>query len=422
MPSAPRRTSSSLELPTLREIPSYLIDVGYRAIDAFLSLTLLGKVIVAAIAVAYAAFTIVCIRLGPHGLLEYLASFAGFFIESPFGPLLLILIITVLSFPPTFGYGTAITLCGVAYGSPTSGPSGSLSHGWLLASTGCMVGATTAFLVCRYVLVRHAERFAFVRRLREGREWKAMEKAVERKGWKMIVLIRFCPFPFVYSNLFFASLKPATVPMPFFLLATLATTPKLFLHVFVGAQTYEAIQAGRGGDAAGGTTGTSGLVRWLYIIGASALSAVTSWYIYRETKKVLDSFMDEDEEADGIQAREEARPSSTWPDADSAAAAAAHNGRYSLSSSRRRPSGDRPSGARGEDESWGWSDDEQEVGANATSDGGEAGSNGPAADRRSGIEEAYSDDDGGLTGDGKEAERQGLINGRSSAPSKSRLD
>lgn len=255
---------------------------------------------------------------------------------------------------------------------------------------------------------------------------KGFDDAVIENDWRLTTILsarykQFCPFPFVYSNLFFASLKPATVPMPFFLLATLATTPKLFLHVFVGAQTYEAIQAGRGGDAAGGTTGTSGMVRWLYIIGASALSAVTSWYIYRETKKVLDSFMDEDEEADGIQAREEARPSNTWPDAESAAAAA-HHGRYSLSSSRRRPSGDRPSGARGEDESWGWSDDEQEVGANATSEGGEAGSNGPAADRRSGIEEAYSDDDGGLAGDGKEAERQGLINGRSSAPSKSRLD
>lgn len=94
---------------------------------------------------------------------------------------------------------------------------------------------------------------------------------------------QLCPFPFVYSNLFFASLRPEVIPVPFFVLATFATTPKLFLHVFIGAQTFEAIQAGRdGGEAA---THPSGWFRLFYVVGASALGAATSWYIYHETKK-----------------------------------------------------------------------------------------------------------------------------------------
>ncbi|PWN27898.1 hypothetical protein BDZ90DRAFT_205265, partial [Jaminaea rosea] len=242
-----------------------------------------AKVVVGLIALVYAAFTLVIIRLGPHGLLEWLAQFSTFFAQSSLGPLILILLLILLSFPPTIGYGTVITLCGLSFGSPLAAPGNSLGYAWFIAASGCLLGSVTAFLVCRIALDTHGADWSWVRKVRQGKEWKAMEKAVERKGWKMILLIRLCPFPFVYSNLFFASLRPEVIPMPFFVLATLATTPKLFLHVFIGAQTFEAIQAGRdGGEAA---THTSGWFRLFYVVGASALGAATSWYIYHETKK-----------------------------------------------------------------------------------------------------------------------------------------
>ena len=44
----------------------------------------------------------------------------------------------------------------------------------------------------------------------------------------LVLLVRFCPFPFSYSNAFFASIE--TVSLVQFLLATLAITPK---RVFV---------------------------------------------------------------------------------------------------------------------------------------------------------------------------------------------
>lgn len=121
-----------------------------------------------------------------------------------------------------------------------------------------------------------------------------MEKAVQTRGYQMILLIRFCPFPFVYSNLFFASLQSGIVSYHKFLLATIATTPKLFLHVFIGAKTFQAIQAARGGQEDNTATSSHSWMSLAYIVFASLVGFVTSWYIYAETKKVLDEFLDEE--------------------------------------------------------------------------------------------------------------------------------
>lgn len=112
---------------------------------------------------------------------------------------------------------------------------------------------------------------------------------------------QFCPFPFVYSNLFFASLRPHIVPLPVFILATLLTTPKLALHVYIGGKAFDAIQAGRGA----GSAGHNGWISFIYIGLASLLGMATSWWIYRETRKTLDQFIEEAEEEEGLRNGEE---------------------------------------------------------------------------------------------------------------------
>ncbi|CAO1632979.1 unnamed protein product [Parajaminaea phylloscopi] len=354
MPRAGSR-AQSLQLPKLHELPQHLIALGQKALSAVGALGVKGKIICAIIVAAHLAVATALVRLGPHGVLEHLSQFSTFFAQSTFGPLILICIITLLSFPPTFGYGTSITLCGLAFGSPMASPGNSLFYAWFVAASGCLIGSLTAFLVCRHALHRPGNQWVWITRIREGREWKAMEKAVERQGWRMIILIRFCPFPFVYSNLFFASLRPSVVPVHFFVLATLATTPKLLLHVFVGAQTFEAIQAGRhpGGDS---PAGPSGWIKLLYIVAASGLGALTSWYIYHETKKSLESYVDEEEEEEALVAGEEGREHGSSQQARHAVEGRSNNG---LAPPRRRQSRD-PSPAAPDDqhESWGWSDDE----------------------------------------------------------------
>ncbi|PWN20593.1 hypothetical protein BCV69DRAFT_282802 [Microstroma glucosiphilum] len=294
--------SAHMRLPPLSQVPAHLTRLAYHALQVFRGLSLKAKAILFFFAVAYLALIVTVLRIGTHGILEYLSGFALYFSHSSFGPSLLILIITVLSFPPLVGYGTSITVCGLSFGSPESGEGHGLLLAWAIAAGGCLTGATASFLVGRWGLARYGDRFDWIREVRGGKEWRAMEKAVERKGWKMAILIRLCPFPFVYSNLFFSSLRPSSVSLPLFIFATLCTTPKLLIHVFVGSKAFEAIQSGKNGQAASKS--------WLSvasIIGASLLGAITSWYIYRETKKVLDSFVEEDEEEARMNAEEEGR-------------------------------------------------------------------------------------------------------------------
>lgn len=182
--------SAHMRLPPLSQLPAHLTRLAYHALQVFRGLSIKAKAILVFFAVAYLALIVVVLRIGTHGILEYLSGFALYFSHSSIGPSLLILIITVLSFPPLVGYGTSITMCGLSFGSPESGEGHGLLLAWAIAAGGCLMGATASFLVGRWGLARYGDRFDWVREVRGGKEWRAMEKAVERKGWKMAILIR----------------------------------------------------------------------------------------------------------------------------------------------------------------------------------------------------------------------------------------
>lgn len=148
------------------------------------------------------------------------------------------------------------------------------------------------------------------------------------------------------------------MPIHLFLLATLATTPKLLLHVFVGAQTFEAIQVGRVSGADGHSQSAEGWIKMVYIIGASSVGAVTSCYIYRETKKSLEAFSEgDDEEAELESGDQNRRHGTSLREAGRALAQAHHGNGFALP--RRQPSRE-PSPLVSDDqqENWRWSDEE----------------------------------------------------------------
>ena len=140
----PRRTSdrSRLRLPPPRDWPEHASRLYASSIEKFNSLSTLGKCSVGLIVLLQFAAIVTVIRLGTHGILEYLYDAALWFSTWPtLGPLLLISLISILSFPPLVGYGTSITLCGLAYGTELPDAHGhGLFFAWLLASTGCQIG------------------------------------------------------------------------------------------------------------------------------------------------------------------------------------------------------------------------------------------------------------------------------------------
>lgn len=165
-------------------------EIGRSLISQWVQLSLRAQVALAFLGVVYLVLIVSAIRLGSHGILEYLSGFALFFSHSSLGPPILVTIITICSFPPMVGYGTAITLCGLAFGSPLSGPGHGLGIAWLIASIGCVAGSLASFLGCRWALRNYANEWEWVKKVRRAREWRAMEKAVDSKGWKMIMLVR----------------------------------------------------------------------------------------------------------------------------------------------------------------------------------------------------------------------------------------
>ena len=67
--------------------------------------------------------------------------------------------------------------------------------GWSGLMLGCAVGATINFLISR-----HFARGFVTRKLGGNAKFRVIEKAIERGGWKIIVLLRFVPIPFGLAN------------------------------------------------------------------------------------------------------------------------------------------------------------------------------------------------------------------------------
>lgn len=133
----------------------------------------------------YSLLLIIAMIIGPETIFNYTAKVAVALSELSFGKPLILIIIIILSFPPTVGYGSAVGICGLAYGAGKH----SVWEGWLLASAGCIAGATISFFVLRHWM-RKWKDWDMIKGVRDDKRWKAMEMAVRQRGMFMVVLIR----------------------------------------------------------------------------------------------------------------------------------------------------------------------------------------------------------------------------------------
>ncbi|KAI5477199.1 SNARE associated Golgi protein [Pseudohyphozyma bogoriensis] len=81
--------------------------------------------------------------IGTERFFAMMAEWAEGLKEMELGWLLLYGLIILTSFPPLFGYGTTISMCGFAFG---------VRNGWLLACAGCLTGSALAFIVTRRLI------------------------------------------------------------------------------------------------------------------------------------------------------------------------------------------------------------------------------------------------------------------------------
>jgi magnesium-transporting ATPase (P-type) len=138
--------------------------------------------------------------LGPEKVFNYTAQLAIYIRTFSFPRTTLIFLVCIVSFPPLIGYGTLITLCGMAYGGTQKVQgqdgimvvSGSLVEAWCLAAGACMMGSLVSFLVLRSFLLTSSigRKLTRIDSLRASRQWRAMEQAIGQRGLSMVILVR----------------------------------------------------------------------------------------------------------------------------------------------------------------------------------------------------------------------------------------
>ncbi len=101
----------------------------------------------------------------------------------PIGYIIFYMLACIVAIP-----GSLLTLAGgVLFG---------VGIGTVYVSIAATLGATCAFLVGRYLL-----RGWIVRKLGKNEKFQALDEAVAREGWKIVLLVRLCPIlPFPVTN------------------------------------------------------------------------------------------------------------------------------------------------------------------------------------------------------------------------------
>ncbi|GAA5922358.1 TVP38/TMEM64 family protein [Sporobolomyces koalae] len=241
--------------------------VYQRALDYYESLNPRAKLLLWLWVALHVVGAVAFWWIGWENIFAWMAQLADNVRKLEYGWLILGSIVVVTSLPPLVGYGTAQTLIGFAYG---------VSPGFFISAGSCLVGGVFAFLVIRRLL-----RF-FAPFIHKDQTFQALSNAVRVKGLPLIILLRLCPFPYPYSNAFFASVE--SVSLSQFFLATLTITPKLLLHVFIGHRTYLFADP----ESRHKMDPLSRYINFGFMIVGSLLGIGTSWYLYRVTMRFVD--------------------------------------------------------------------------------------------------------------------------------------
>ena len=182
----------------------------------------------------------------------------------PWGPLIYILIyiLACVFFIP----GSILTLgAGVLFG---------VIKGSIIVSVAATAGATCAFLVGR-----HIARDWVSKRIQSNPKFQAIDEAVAREGWKIVVLTRLSPvFPFNLLNYAYGLTRVSL--RDYFFASWIGMMPATVMFVYIGSLAGEIAKIG--GEGRSRTP-----AEWaLYIVGLIATAAVTV-YVTRIARAAL---------------------------------------------------------------------------------------------------------------------------------------
>jgi uncharacterized membrane protein YdjX (TVP38/TMEM64 family) len=180
------------------------------------------------------------------------------------GPILYIAIYILgclLFFP-----GSVLTLSGAALFG--------FIQGAILVSISATLGATCAFLVGR-----HLARDWVAKKIQANEKFKAIDEAVAREGWKIVILTRLSPvFPFNLQNYAYGLTQVSL--RDYFFASWLGMLPGTILYVYIGSLAGEVAQIGGGGKA-------RTPAEWAFLLVGLAATVGVTVYITRIARAAL---------------------------------------------------------------------------------------------------------------------------------------
>ena len=146
--------------------------------------------------------------------------------------------------------------------------------GALYVLVGAMLGSAAAFLIARYVA-----RGAIERRTADMPRFSAIDRAVGRKGRRIVFLLRLSPvFPY---NLLNYALGLTRVGFVDYVIASLGMIPGIFLYVYMGRIVGDVAALAAGAEVAR-PAGS-----YVLLIAGFAATVAVTWYVTRLARRAL---------------------------------------------------------------------------------------------------------------------------------------
>ncbi|KAG2177756.1 hypothetical protein INT43_003003 [Umbelopsis isabellina] len=185
-------------------------------------------------------------------------------------------LIFLSAFPPMIGYGTYQTLSGFTFG---------FLRGFPLSYFGALAGSVTCFYLSRRFLKKRV-----LRLVAKYPKLEAVVHAVEKKGFKLFVLIRLAPYPFNIMNVMFAA---TDISLATYTLGTAISLIKIGIHVYIGATLPSFAKHILGEDDDDPVDSGAQIFRYTAMILGTILSMGVMVYIYFIAKKAVEDVIRE---------------------------------------------------------------------------------------------------------------------------------
>ncbi|KAM9911051.1 hypothetical protein OXX69_003886 [Metschnikowia pulcherrima] len=255
---------------TLRSQVQFFNDLGNNFIEWYKNQPK-KKQVLYAIGAVFGLAAAVIVLIFHNSLIAVMVDVSDSIRKSKFGGLALFIAIFFVGFPPLLGFSALSMLCGMVYGFP---------GGWPLLAAASITGSFASFMVYRYFLRNQAE--SLVARNEKFRAFAEILK--EDASLFLLILLRLCPLPYSLSNGALAAIP--NLPASTYLMASLITSPKMFMHVFIGHTIKNLGDAERPASA-------KALDVFSILLTGCAVS-LASFIIYKRMQQKLDSYHEGD--------------------------------------------------------------------------------------------------------------------------------